>query len=771
MLRRLSVLKRLLGWLVRAQVTGEPPKGGSGTTLYVLPRPALTDLAVLSTTAKRLELPIPEEFLDADGEVRQFEFISQNVGWLLRRSLMRQYPEALKRAHQLAREGQSIHLVPVTVFWSRSPHHEMSFVRLLMSERWTATTRFRRFFEIFMNRKMVHIAFAPAIDLSQLLDSTSDPQRELRRTARLLRVIFKNQRLALIGPELSLKRRALSSVLSHPEVRLAIERDAVSKGRRLPQSTRRARKLLQGIVSDFSPVTLRWVYGLVAWCWKRARVDFDVQGLETTRVCAQTANIVYLPSHQSHLDYIVLSFLLYKEGLALPHIASGDNLNIPMLGRLLRQCGAFFIRRSFRDDDLYRNVITHYIRLILLRGHPLEFFLEGTRSRTGFLMPARFGMLQVTLSAAQAPPARPIALVPIRYGYERLLDGESFARELTGASKRRESWRDLFQGFISMRRGLGRIGISFGEPFVINQPSDIQTSDLATRILGRINQKLLATASHLLALAILGAPTRRLEVKLLESQVALYIDWLSAEGFVTLESDAETSLAACKRQGLVEFESFAGVDLASTTEKGNRVLPWHRNNALHSIAFPSLLAMFSISTRLQDSTAKELSDLWNLIAMELHLPRFNTRTYRKWLNKMRVSKMIQDTGGAAIGTSEEGRRLKLLARLLIPTLERHLLILETAMSAPRSQPYTREGLIAESLRRGASLSEVLSEPLTRDCARLAVYALLGTSALIEQPDGIRSETRASSLISAISSCLPQETTSALCRPEAAGDAG
>ena len=770
MLWRLAVLKRVLGWIVRAQVTGEPPKDLAGTTLYVLPRPALTDLAILSKATQRLALPLPEARLDADTGNRQFEFISQNVGWFLRRNLMRKYPQGLKRAHQLAREGENVTLVPVTVFWSRSPHHEMSFVRMLMSERWTATTRIRRFFQIFLNRKMIHIAFAPAIHLSQMVDATSDEERERRKTARLLRIIFNNQRLALIGPELSLKRRALSNVLSHPEVRLAIERDAVSNASRPSKSMRRARRMLQEIVSDFSPVTLRWVYGLVSWCWRRANVDFAIHGLETTRHCAQTANIVYLPCHQSHLDYIVLSYLLYRHGLAVPHIASGDNLNITVLGRLLRQCGAFFIRRSFRDDDLYRNLITHYVRLILLRGHPVEFFLEGTRSRTGFLMPARFGMMQVTLSAAQAPPARPIALIPIRYGYERLLEAESFAGELSGTAKQRESWRGLLRGFKAMRKGLGRVGISFGEPYVIRQPSQVQTSELVTRMLTRINQKLLATATHLLALAILGAPTRRVERRLLESQMVLYIKWITAEGYVSLETDAETSLAACERQGLVEFETFAGVDLASTTMKGDRVLPWHRNNALHCLAIPALLALLLRSAPLQDTPARDVSKLWNLIAIELHIPKFSVSAYRKWLGALREHNMIQDSGAASIGTSDEGRRLKLLARLLIPTLERHLLVLDTAVHAPRLQPYTRDGLVAESLRRGARLSEALSEPVTRDYARLSIYALVGAGALLEKPDGIHGKAHTGALINAISRCLPQESTSAICLPEAPSEA-
>lgn len=761
MLRRLRIVKPLLKPIIKAQVSEQPTLIEGAELLYLLPRPSLTDLAVLSTAAQRLGMAIPEQGMKSrTGMSVRYEFLTQNVGRVLRRSLMRTCPPRLRLAHELVRSGQAIQVVPVSIFWSRAPQHESSLLRILFSERWTATSRLRRLIDLLINRQMVQVVFGPAIDLAQLVNSGLGEARELRRSARLLRVIFKNQRRALLGPELSLKRRAMSLVLSHPEVQLAIERDASTHGRPTKQSTRLAQRILAGIVSDFSAITLRIAYRFLAWCFRIGGAEFSIRGMEPIRQCAQQANLVYLPCHQSHLDYIVLSFLLYREGLAIPHIASGENLDLPVLGSILRQCGAFFIRRSFRDDDLYRNLITQYLRQILLRGHSVEFFLEGTRSRTGFLMPARLGMMQVTLSAAQKPPARPLALVPVRFGFERLIDGDSFARELAGASKRKETWGGLVRGFKQMRAGLGSIGLAFGEPIVLRDTSELHAGTIANLVLRKVNANLLVTGTHLIALTLLSAAQHRMERGLLEGQMALYIEWLCAEGFTCLENDVDGCIQAAARQGLLRFETITDVDLISTSEKGENHLPWHRNNALHSLALPSLMALASARSALQETPSLQITLLWPLLANELHLGELTAGLYTRWRNRMDSHDMLDTEGLAQAAASSSGRSLRLLARLLAPTLERHLLILDTAIRHPINEPVARETIQAESLRRAAQLAEVSTESLNRDCARLALGALLSTSVLVEHP-GIHPGPGAEQLADEIAPLVSSEFLEAL----------
>ena len=106
------------------------------------------------------------------------------------------------------------------------------------------------------------------------------------------------------------------------------------------------------------------------------------QVLELRRIAAEAAkkkqSIIFLPCHKSHIDYLVLSWILYRVGLSLPHIIAGDNLDMPVVGSVLRRGGAMFIRRSFQGDSLYPIVIKEYIMSLLSQGKNVEVFIEGT---------------------------------------------------------------------------------------------------------------------------------------------------------------------------------------------------------------------------------------------------------------------------------------------------------------------------------------------------------------------------------------------------------
>jgi 1-acyl-sn-glycerol-3-phosphate acyltransferase len=130
--------------------------------------------------------------------------------------------------------------------------------------------------------------------------------------------------------------------------------------------------------------------------------------------------LIFLPCHKSHLDYMVLSFAFYRLGISLPHIAAGENLNIPMVGNLLRNCGAFFIRRTFAHDKLYTTVVQEYVTLLLRHGYNLEFFPEGTRSRTGKLMSPKMGMMIMVLNAILSGEVKDAYIVPISIVYDKV---------------------------------------------------------------------------------------------------------------------------------------------------------------------------------------------------------------------------------------------------------------------------------------------------------------------------------------------------------------
>ena len=150
-----------------------------------------------------------------------------------------------------------------------------------------------------------------------------------------------------------------------------------------------------------------------------------------------------MPCHRSHVDYLLLSYVIYFENLAIPYIAAGNNLNVPIIGRILRGGGAFFIRRSFKNNPLYASVMRAYIQQLMAQGTPLEYFIEGGRSRTGRMLKPKLGMLDMSIEGYMKTQARPLAFVPVYIGYEKLLEGKSYLGELYGEQKQGES---LFGG-------------------------------------------------------------------------------------------------------------------------------------------------------------------------------------------------------------------------------------------------------------------------------------------------------------------------------------
>ena len=173
--------------------------------------------------------------------------------------------------------------------------------------------------------------------------------------------------------------------------------------------------------------------------------------------------VVYVPCHRSHMDYMLLSYVIYRQGFAIPHIAAGINLNLPVVGRFLRKGGAFFIRRSFAGNALYTVVFMKYLAAIMARGHSIEYFIEGGRSRTGRLFPPKTGMLSMTVRSYLREPVRPVVFLPVYFGYERIMEGKSYIRELSGKPKKKESFLACC-GRCGSARALRPVHVNLGEP-------------------------------------------------------------------------------------------------------------------------------------------------------------------------------------------------------------------------------------------------------------------------------------------------------------------
>lgn len=205
------------------------------------------------------------------------------------------------------------------------------------------------------------------------------------------------QREVVLGPDLSDRRNVMQSVLKSRDVQEAIRRESIRGKISMLEAERRAIGYVNEIVSDYSHSAVRFADLALTRLWTQLYDGVEVHNFSTVRELAKDYEIVYTPCHRSHIDYLLLSYVIYKRGLMVPYIAAGDNLNLPFVGQLLRGGGAFFIRRSFRGNGLYTSVFKEYLYSILSRNTPLEYFIEGGRSRTGRLLPPKTGMLAMTV--------------------------------------------------------------------------------------------------------------------------------------------------------------------------------------------------------------------------------------------------------------------------------------------------------------------------------------------------------------------------------------
>ncbi len=199
--------------------------------------------------------------------------------------------------------------------------------------------------------------------------------------------------------------------------------------------------------------------------WTQLYDGVEVHNFSTVRELAKDYEIIYTPCHRSHIDYLLLSYVVYKRGMMVPYIAAGDNLNMPFVGQIAYVVAVRFLSAVLSAvTRLYTTVFKEYLYSILSRNTPLEYFIEGGRSRTGRLLPPKTGMLAMTIHSHLRGRAKPIAFVPTYIGYERLMEGSTYVGEMQGKPKEAESSMGILQTMRKIERIFGKVHVNFGEP-------------------------------------------------------------------------------------------------------------------------------------------------------------------------------------------------------------------------------------------------------------------------------------------------------------------
>jgi glycerol-3-phosphate O-acyltransferase len=429
----------------------------------------------------------------------------------------------------------------------------------------------------------------------------------------------------------------------------------------------------------------------------------EIRHLDSLSEIAAGTEIVYVPCHRSHIDYMLLAYVIYRHGLAPPHTAAGINLNIPIVGGILRRGGAFFIRRSMQGNALYAAVFRSYFRTILARGFPVKYFIEGTRSRTGRLLKPKLGLLTMTIEAFLANPQRPIVFVPVYFGYEKLLEGQTFLGELRGQRKKQETLGGFLRSLKALRERFGRVQVSFAEPIALGELLDRQRPDwreiefeeafrpqwltrsaqvLGDRILMAINDAAAVNSVNLVSLVTLCMPKQAIVEIELKAQLEMYLTLLRQVPYGPRagigDKDADTMIRECEELGWLERRRHGLGDVLGMDERTAVLASYYRNNVVHMFVLPALLA--SAFNNRADLSLVQIGDLvahlYPCLRNELYL-RLTDAEIEAELSKLAAAmvelRLLERAPGRLSRRQPATAQLALCAQIVLPFFERYYL--------------------------------------------------------------------------------------------------
>lgn len=710
----LGLLRRVLHWWVRSNILPEDLEelgiDPERPMFYVLDTYALSSLLIVDQVCRNLAWPSPFSTLQSQGIdlPRSFGANRRYRGLFIRRPEKRRHSTMLRRLiQQSAASGRAdCQIVPVTVLIGRAPHNEDSLFKVLFSENWDIGSRLRRLFGTIVNGRATMVQLGKPIDMEALLDETEHGEQALGRASRILRVQFKRIRTSAIGPDRSHRRTLVEKVVKSDSVQHA----AAAKARRddvsIEKAEEQARAYAQEIAADYSYTFIRIADLMLNWFWNRIYRGVRVNHFSRFREAANEHEIVYVPCHRSHIDYLLLSWILYHRGFVPPHIAAGLNLNMPLVGPLLRRGGAFFLRRSFRSQPLYAAVFNQYVSMILSRGVALEYFIEGTRSRTGRLLPPRAGMLSITVRAFLHDRKRPVLFQPVYIGYERLAEGSSYIHELSGRQKKQESLSDFKNLINILRKNYGEAVVSFGEPVRLDELLDQHHSgwreqalkpdskpvwlpgmvnDLANQIMVNINQAAHVNPINLLATALLASRKHALDEDDLERVIEVLIEIVQATALSDRIEVTELTPGQIIEYGLelgvVERQEHRLGSIIRTDDKNAVLLTYFRNNMAHLLAMPAWIASCFVNFRSvrRKRISKLTRTVYPYIKRELFLPWENDDlepVIGSCLDALVKLDLLRSSGESlqrASGGSDQAYYLRLLGASLMQTFERYFI--------------------------------------------------------------------------------------------------
>ena len=509
--------------------------------------------------SKRKKKPTPVDIATAVYERQPILLFLNQYGMHERENRMRT-EEIFERIRDLVLDtpGLRIHFFTVGVIWERRAE---SYNHSLINEIYGTPTRpssIRRFLAILPDLRQLFFQIGQPLCLIHHHEIDASNVPDALQLKQMLNDDIDMMHTQVNGPKVKPHQQLLREIVTSDPFQQELRTISQATGKSQEELVHEASRILDKTASKFSLVVCKMFCTVMTPMWSLIYngLYYDTEKINEIRELSKTHRLVFIPSHKSHIDYLVLSILLFQNGVLPPHIAAGDNLNFFPIGSILRRGGAFFIKRSFRGELLYSACIRHYISKILHEGYPIEFFIEGGRSRIGQVLQPKFGILRMVAQAVTADPSLPVKIIPCAITYEKVIEDMGYKNEQDGGAKKKESISNLVRTTRLLISKYGQIYVSFADPIDLNEalhiPEDGHLSDddltrnidsMAVELMDRINRASTITTSSLLSCALLNAPVQPITIDHLLQNAAFFLSLLIEHGAL-FSPVLQTALAA-----------------------------------------------------------------------------------------------------------------------------------------------------------------------------------------------------------------------------------
>ncbi|MBF0257553.1 MAG: 1-acyl-sn-glycerol-3-phosphate acyltransferase [Desulfamplus sp.] len=692
----------------------------------------------------RIKNPYETQYFDHEFLNGRSGFLHMVEGKNFYRRFIESKPDPIRHLIELQKNStKPIFLVPQAIVFSVKPvRTTLTFMDILLGSN-EKPGKLKRLLTMWQKPEKICVEISSPLNLKEFLNQPDIRNIDEDFQAYTLRThlidILNRQKRSITGPVLKSRDELTEDILTQHSLQSFMRDHSEKEGESLMTTHKKAASYIEEIAANYNLNTISILEKLLTWVFNNIfeGLVVDYEGLDRIKEESKKAPVILAPCHKSHLDYLLLSYLMFKNNMPCPHIAAGKNLSFWPLGPIFRGGGAFFLRRTFKGAVLYSRIFAAYIEKLLSEGFNVEFFIEGGRSRTGKLLPPKLGFLSMLIKAYKSGACEDLIFMPTYVGYDQVLEEAAYLHEIEGGKKNPENLSQLIKARKFLKKKYGKVYIKFHEPFSLSdylyeKQLDLDSMDseqhmslcrsIGYKLLNSINEISIVTPHGVIASAVLNASGSSFSKKELMFRVNSYMNMFTisnAELADTLTIDPDLAL----NHVLSTFVSRKFIELADETEeeitdntrffvKDNKrpILDYYKNNAICFFIPAAYTAIAILKTDKFQFSSGDLTDTYRFL-QNFFIDEFSFDEEKTCIEHIHtcIKAFIDD--GILVPTpsfldiynltSEGYRKLKAFSEFLRPFLESYKVALMYFEKYPKDKHDAKER-IKKMQSKGAS---------------------------------------------------------------------